>query len=247
MYADHPKMASEALCDEGVTAWRMAVVGIDGCSTGWIAVALAADGRATAHYLPTIGSVADAIPDASVIGIDIPIGFARDQPRRADLEARAFLGKRRNSLFLTPPRSVLAAPDHATATRLSVELTGSGVSQQSFALRKKIFEVEAWLPEASCPVFEVHPEVCFAVLMGAPASASKKSWHGMVERRSALETAGIRLGDVPADVGRRAAVDDVLDAVVVAWTARRLRDGEARPFPAVPADRAASAEIAIWA
>ena len=110
---------------------------------------------------------------------------------------------------------MLAAPDHATATTLSVELTGSGVSQQSFALRKKIFEVEAWLPEASCPVFEVHPEVSFAVLIGTPASASKKSWQGMVERRAALEAAGIRLGEVPDDVGQRAAVDDVLDAVDV--------------------------------
>ncbi len=225
----------------------MTVVGIDGCSTGWIAVALAADGRATVHYLPTIGSVSDAIPDPIVIGIDIPIGFAQDQPRRADLEARTFLGKRRNSLFLTPRRAVLAASDHATATRLSVELTGSGVSQQSFALRSKIFEVEAWLPEASCPVFEVHPEVSFAVLIGAPASASKKSWQGMVERRAALEAAGIRLGSVPDDVGRRAAVDDVLDAVVVAWTARRLCDGEARSFPAAPSNGVDGEDFAIWA
>ncbi len=225
----------------------MTVVGIDGCSTGWIAVALADDGWAAVHYLPTIGSVSDAIPNASVIGIDIPIGFAENRPRPADLEARAFLGKRRNSLFLTPPRAVLAAPDHATATTLSVELTGSGVSQQSFALRKKIFEVEAWLPDATCPVFEVHPEVSFAVLMGAPASASKKSWQGMLERRAALEAAGIGPVDVPADVGRRAAVDDVLDAAVVAWTACRLRSGEARSFPASPSNGADGAEIAIWA
>ena len=223
----------------------MAVVGIDGCSTGWIAVALADDGWAAVHYLPTIGSVSDAIPNASVIGIDIPIGFAQDQPRRADLEARTFLGKRRNSLFLTPPRAVLAAPDHVTATTLSVELTGSGVSQQSFALRKKIFEVEEW-GERPCPVFEVHPEVSFAVLMGAPASASKKSWQGMVERRAALEAAGIRLRKVPDDVGRRAAVDDVLDAAVVAWTARRLRDGEARSFPGSPSTGVNGVETAIW-
>ena len=142
---------------------------------------------------------------------------------------------------------MLTAPDHATATTLSVELTGSGVSQQSFALRKKIFEVEAWLPRTSCPVFEVHPEVSFAVLIGTPASASKKSWQGMVERRAALEAAGIRLGDVPDDVGRRAAVDDVLDAVVVAWTLRRLCDGEARSFPASPSNGVDGEEIAIWA
>ena len=83
--------------------------------------------------------------------------------------------------------------------------------------------------------------------MGASASASKKSWQGMVERRAALETAGIRLGEVPDDVGRRAAVDDVLDAAVVAWTARRLRDGEARSFPGSPSTGVNGVETAIWA
>ncbi len=70
-------------------------------------------------------------------------------------------------------------------------LTLRGISQQAYALGPKILEVERWLPSSPCPVYEVHPEVSFAVLLGEPARASKKTWAGMVERRRALEAAGI--------------------------------------------------------
>ena len=56
------------------------------------------------------------------------------------------------------------------------------------------------------PVYEVHPEISFAVLLGAPASAPKKSWAGMCERRRALEGAGLTLDHIHGDAattGRR--------------------------------------------
>jgi predicted RNase H-like nuclease len=150
-------------------------------------------------------------------------------------------------VFFTPVRAALEAPDHATASKLSLELTGAGMSQQSFALRRRIFEVERWLPDAPCPVWEVHPEVSFTFLMGASASASKRSWSGMIERRNALLDAGIDLERVSGAAGVQAAVEDMLDAGAAAWTAKRLLDGTAHSIPNPPETDTAGRAVAIWA
>ena len=107
--------------------------------------------------------------------------------------------------------------------------------------------MEAWLPQAPCPLYEIHPEVSFAVLMGRPARASKKTWAGMVERRDALAGAGISLDRVADDAASQAAVDDMLDAAVAAWSARRILEGRARSFPVTPDIDAAGRPVAIWA
>jgi hypothetical protein len=124
---------------------------------------------------------------------------SRKGRREADFAARARLGVRRNSVFFTPPRAVLEATTHADATAASVRLTGLGLSQQSFALFPKLREVDDWVQRAPCPVYEVHPELSFAVLLGAPASAPKKTWAGMAERRRALENLGLTLDHIHGD------------------------------------------------
>jgi predicted RNase H-like nuclease len=222
-------------------------VGVDACKTGWIAVAVDDTDVLAAQYLPAITSLTTAVPDASVVGIDNPIGLPDSGRREADLAARSRLGARRNSVFFTPPRAAVEASSHAEATAASMRLTGFGVSQQSFALAPKLREVDKWIQQAPFPVYEVHPEISFAVLLGAPASAPKKSWAGVSERRQALESAGLTLDHIHGDAAVRAAVDDMLDATVAAWSARRIARGQAlmipEPAPAGPDGRL----IAIWA
>ena len=152
-----------------------------------------------AHYLPTIDALQSLASGADAVAIDIPIGLPVATPREADLRARDFLGARRNSIFLTPVREAIEAQTHALATQAASARTGVGISQQAYALGRKILEVERWLPSSPSPVYEVHPEVSFAVLLGAPARAAKKTWAGMVERRSALEAAGIPLHGIGVD------------------------------------------------
>jgi predicted RNase H-like nuclease len=123
-------------------------VGIDACTSGWIAVALRPGAAGEAHHLASIDDLPAAIPDVSLAAIDIPIGLPEAGRRRADEAARAFLGPRRNSLFFAPVREALLAPTHAEATAVSFELTGAGVSQQAYRLAAKIFEVERWLAHA---------------------------------------------------------------------------------------------------
>jgi predicted RNase H-like nuclease len=104
-----------------------------------------------------------------------------------------------------------------------------------------------WVEHAPFPVYEVHPEVSFAILLGAPASAPKKSWAGMCERRRALECAGLALDHIHGDAGLRAAVDDMLDATVAAWSARRITRGQALRIPDTAPTGPSGRPIAIWA
>jgi predicted RNase H-like nuclease len=220
-------------------------VGIDGCRTGWIAVAVNVR-EIEVFYLPTIDALSNVVEAPSAIAIDIPIGLPDAGRRPADVEARLFLGPRRQSVFFTPVRAAVEAASHATATALSRQLTGSGISRQAHNLAKKILEVERWLPTAPCAVWEVHPEVSFALMIGRPARAPKKTWAGMIERRLALAAAGIDLDGAPYEVGIHAAVDDVLDAAAVAWSAGRLLAGTARSFPQPPAMDGSGRPVAFW-
>lgn len=223
-------------------------VGIDACPKGWAAVVLRdAEPTPAVHFLPTIDAVAVALPHAGVIAIDIPIGLPTSGVRVADIAARAIVGARRNSVFMTPVRAALEAPTYREAVAISIELTGSGISQQAYALRTKILEVDRWLPDAPCPVFEVHPEVSFTVMRGAPATASKKTWHGMTERLAALRSEGIDLDDVDPRVGALVGADDLIDAAAAAWSARRLATGQARSLPDPPEQNPVTGWMAIWA
>jgi predicted RNase H-like nuclease len=223
----------------------VAVVGVDGCKDGWIAVVLRGE-EVSAFFLERIDLIGDVVADAQVIAIDIPIGLLSHGLRRADVEGRKELGRRQSTLYVVPAREALEAPTHEEATRLSTLKSGVGISRQSFSLKSKIFEVERWLDDAPCPVYEVHPELSFKQMTGSVVNSSKKTWAGMTMRRHALLREGIDLDAVSRDVSERAAVDDMLDAGAAAWSAKRLREGTARSIPQEPELSPRGREIAIW-
>lgn len=218
-----------------------AAVGIDACRGGWVVVALRSGRSPTAHVVAEIAAVAAAVPDAGAIAIDIPIGLPAASARRADLLAARMIGARRSSVFPTPVRLALEAPTHAEAVAISRQRAGFGISRQAFALRDRIFEVEKWLPDAPCGVWEAHPELCFTALMGRPAEFTKRSPPGAAERRAALEAAGIGM----RGIDHVAPLHDVFDAAVVAWTAQRLIAGEAISVPDPP-ETFDGRPVAIW-
>ena len=222
----------------------MRVVGIDGCRGGWVGVVLSEHVAAVTG--PTIASILAEVGPVEAVAIDIPIGLPVGRPRVADVTAQRVLGARRSTVFATPIRESLEAPTLGEAIALSRARTGTGISAQAYALRSRILEVAAWLPGAGVDVREVHPEVSFAVLSGQPMASSKRTWNGIREREAALATAGIRLPDRLGRAGSLAGVDDVLDAAVAAWTARRVARAEAISFPSPPEDVDGWA-TAIWA
>src|SRR5262249_18186822 len=141
---------------------------------------------------------------------------------------------------------VLAA-DHAAASAINRRLTGHGISIQAFALKPKLLEVEQWARATAVRVAEVHPEVCFARLAGAPLTARKSSWAGIEQRRALLAGAGIQLaGDLGA-AGTFAGVDGGLGGSAPARAARPIPAGRARPLPAPPEVFSDGWPCAIWA
>lgn len=225
----------------------MSVVGVDGCRAGWIAIALGDAGQADGYFVERLDELLDVIRDVQAVAIDIPIGLPSGGRRRADIEARRLLGPRRSSVFDAPVRAAVTAATHAEASAISRELTGQGLSRQSFALAPKILEAERWSAAAPISVWEVHPEVSFAIMIGHPAESPKSTWSGLRERQRALERAGIRLADI-GPAGRKAGADDVLDAAAAAWSAARLRRGDGISLPDPPETAPGSATpMAIWA
>jgi len=242
-------------------AGPITVLGIDGCRGGWVGIVLVTDpdrsvptvmaavmAPALADVVDTAVSVAGGAGGSlAAIGVDMPLHIDGAWPRAADAAARAHLGRKASSLFVTPPAAVYDAPTYAEACAVSRELTGGWApSRQAWGLGAKIDELRAWRPAAPCGVFEVHPEVSFSLMTGAPILARKTSWAGHAARRAALAAQGIV---VPDDIGPAglAGADDVADAAAVAWSARRLAAGEARSFPDDPPPTPAGEPDAIWA
>lgn len=226
------------------------VLGVDGCSQGWIAVAVEDNVAGTyfAADIRALVSLAEADGPVAAVAIDIPIGLPDSGYRRADELARAELGARWPSIFMTPVRQALLTDDYPTASATNRALTGRGISRQAFALRRKIRQVEQWVQSSPGPVVvETHPELCFARLAGAPLAVRKSTWAGARLRCELLSGAGIEL---PADLGTagaQAGVDDVLDAGAAAWAARRLVRGAARAIPDPPETFSDGWPCAIWA
>jgi predicted RNase H-like nuclease len=225
------------------------VLGVDACRAGWIGIALSG-GRARAYFAPGIRELADrAAADGPVlvIAIDIPIGLADGGRRRADQLAREALGRRWPSLFITPVRTAVEAADYQAAAAENRRLAGEGLSRQAFALRAKILDVDRWLQSgAPAQVVEVHPELSFAAMAGAPLRSRKTSWAGAAQRRALLAQAGIVLDGDLGLAGEQAGVDDVLDAAAAAWTARRVSQGSARCLPPSPEVFSDGLPAAIW-
>lgn len=225
----------------------MAHVGVDACPAGWVAIRWSPGSPPRGVVVAHLDGLGEVVADAGSVAIDIPIGLPEAGLRAADVQARRFLGPRRNSVFHTPVRAALEAPTHGEASAISRQLTGRGISMQAYRLGPKLLEAEAWRHGVPAPVWEVHPEVTFAVLLDHPARASKKTWAGMIERRDALAAVGIDLDDL-GEAGARAGVDDVLDAAALAWSAHRLATGQGISFPDPPeADPATGEPMAIWA
>jgi predicted RNase H-like nuclease len=138
------------------------------------------------------------------------------------------------------------ASSYEEANRICRSRTGQGLSRQAWALAPKILDVDQCRDHLGPSLFEIHPEVSFRALATSPLTAGKRTWAGSVERRRLLEGAGIAIPDDIGPAGRGAGVDDVLDAAVAAWSARRIADGTARCLPDPPEYDAHGRQTAIW-
>jgi predicted RNase H-like nuclease len=176
------------------------------------------------------------------IGVDIPIGLMFTGQRAADVAARRFMPGKGSSVFPAPHPEMRYERVYREALERSKMLIGKGLSRQAFAILPKIAEVNDYLtPELQGRIFEVHPEVSFTALNGGIPLKSRKSTAAGFDERRALLTARSGLAPVPdrklaskIAPGKRVDADDTLDAIVAAWTTRRVAEKIAQSLPAEP-------------
>lgn len=220
-----------------------AVAGVDGVPGGWV-VARVERGRVGWTVCADAAAVLVATAGCAAVGVDIPLGLtAGPGPRACDVATARALGRARSSVFPAPPRAVLQAPDHAAACVVARELTGRAISLQSFHIGPKILDWDA-LPERPAHVVEVHPELALRRIAPDVAFAPKKSARGAGQRVAALHRwldAPAALADLPAG----ARLDDVLDALTAAWSARRYADGSAEVLGAEVDDRGRPMQVVV--
>lgn len=230
------------------------IAGVDGCRAGWFAVSLDAKGGICSALFPAPADLCQALVQARVIAVDIPIGLTDSGPRCCDGEARKALGAlRASSVFSPPVRPVLGAATREAASLAQRQIDGRGIGAQTWAIFPKIKDWDSHLRAnagIAKRVFEVHPEVCFWALNGLrPMRFSKKSQDGRRERRELLAR---EFGKAALDetrsrhAQREVADDDLYDAFAALWTARRIQAGMAQCFPGVPVRDRAGLPMAIW-
>jgi predicted RNase H-like nuclease len=212
---------------------QMDFVGVDGCRTGWFWVGLKASDRHKVGIARTTDELAAIAQAAKLVLIDIPIGL-RDQgalERLCDLEARRVLGAPRgSSVFPAPTRPALYARSYEEACDINFRICGRRLSRQTWGIATKIRGIDELLRsrvDLRQTIRECHPEVClWSLNKKRPMSGNKKRKAGRAERLAVLKRFLPRaeaVVDRAAKTYRRkdVALDDIIDALALAVTARR--------------------------
>lgn len=204
-------------------------VGIDGCKGKWLAVAISGNTYEVGKF-KTIDEICLKYHEADALLIDIPVGLPESQPeaaKRPDGELRALLGRKSSSVFNTPFRQIVYAPDSKRAWELNREL-GAKQTPFSMAIRNSIKQVDVFLqnnPQWRNRLLESHPEYCFYLLNDEnPVVDSKLSDEG-IEKRIEILTGYFpdsqRVVDTYLSQYKfRKKKDDVLDALCLAVAGR---------------------------
>jgi len=215
-------------------------VGVDGCKKGWFYVQLG-DKDWKFGVVTELSLLLDSLPDDSVVLVDIPIGLREAQGeggRLCDIEARKALGPKKSPcVFSAPCRQAVYASSYAEASDTNKRILDRKLSKQSWAITSKIREVDELFQgsrRTKSMVREVHPELCFSGLSGAPMHHSKKKREGFRERLKILAEhfpESVNLADKALLQYRRYEVarDDILDALVAAYCASRIGDCSTLP------------------
>ena len=232
-------------------------VGIDWCNGAWLAVIYRHEDVVDVLVEEDISEIIENYGQSSKrIIVDIPIGLFEEGDREegdelvreCDRLARRVLGARHSSVFNPPAKEVARLIDrgtsHSEASEENRRITGKGLQKQAYYIAEGIYQVDVLLDEAEenddilDTIAEAHPEVCFTALAGGGMAHSKKTIQGVVERIEAMslseDESWMKFKVVSEMLGnetdRDIDVDDVIDAIVLAYTAS-APDGELQSLP----------------
>ena len=214
------------------------IAGVDGCKNGWVA-ALRDLGRGdvTWERFDRLEDLLASKYSPALVAIDIPIGLAEAGYRVCDVQARRLLAGRASSVFPAPIRPLLETADYATANALSREISGNGLSRQSYGILAKVREADSIVRGAKPGLLrEAHPELAFIALKGNALAQSKHHPLGLRERRALLaDVHGEALVELELRrKGTGVGIADLYDALAVLETAERLIRGAACRVPERP-------------
>ena len=216
------------------------IIGIDGCKRGWFSVWQNPDDTIQSSIFSTLNHLKDFFNDEAhlIIGIDMPVVLSDFIPREADQLARKLLSKKASSVFTAPTPEMLEQPNYERASYVSKRLFGKSMSLQSWYLFPKIKDVQTIIHDAHINLYEIHPELSFrAMNQEEVILESKKSKEGF-EIRNALLRRHFESFDFESIRNlypRKDVMDnDILDAMAVLWSTKRIQANEASFLPKIP-------------
>jgi len=192
--------------------------------------------------------------EAKKILIDEPLGLDSKE-RLCDIEARKFL-KVGGKVFRAPcydvqllweaniDNGIVLPHKDQNLQGLQIRDTGHGLELGAYSIMRYIREARNLIISNSqnmgitnpSIIAESHPEVCFASFNnGIALPTSKKNQDGKYERIKIIQNVFPKFLDYASDSGNwsggYAAMDDILDATILAITAKKIVNGKARTFP----------------
>ena len=216
------------------------IIGIDGCKSGWFSVWENQSGNIVSSIFTNLNDLNNFFKDENhlVIGIDMPVILSDEIPREADQLARKLLSKKASSVFTAPTPEMLEQPNYEKASLVSKRLFGKSMSLQSWYLFPKIKDVQTMIHHEKMNFYEIHPELSFRAMNNEKVILeSKKTFEGFNIRNSLLTThfKYFNFDEIRMQYPKKDVMDDdILDALAVLWSAKRIQSNEASFLPQAP-------------
>jgi predicted RNase H-like nuclease len=218
-------------------------LGVNWSDDGWLAVAFDRTGFDRAAVFAEVGELWHRYEEQTErVLVDVPIGLKEGSGDRAcDKLAREVLGPRGEAVVGPPVREATRKRRYPAARRTTRRIADGELTQRAFDVSEPVAAVDDLLrnvPAARAVFAEAHPEVCLRAFADDPLQYPTQTAGGYAERMRALAAFDT---DAPPTVQRVAEsvggtglpVEDVLDAVALAYTARP-GPGRLRSLPPDP-------------
>lgn len=216
------------------------IIGIDGCKSGWFSVWENQDKSIHSSVFSNLNELKNFFKNESqlILGIDMPVVLSEVIPRQADQLARKLLSKKASSVFTAPTPEMLNQPNYEKASLVSKRLFGKSMSLQSWYLFPKIKDVQTMIHHEDMQIYEIHPELSFRAMNNEQVILeSKKTQEGFALRNALLSMhfKNFIFEDIRNQHARKDVMDnDILDALAVLWSAKRIQSNQASYLPQAP-------------
>ncbi len=216
------------------------IIGIDGCKAGWFSVWQDYEERIQSSIFKSLVDLKKFFSheDYLIIGIDMPVILGDEIPRKADQLARKMLAKKASSIFTAPTPHMLQQDSYENASLVSKRQFGKSISLQSWYLFPKIKDVQTIIDHKNIKIYEIHPELSFRAMNNeAVVLESKKSAQGFDIRKTLLDQYFPRFNFETLRnqyLKKEVVDDDILDAIAVLWSAKRIQANKASFIPKIP-------------